>query len=120
MDVLLFFSFLHQEVVLPEVVVVVTDEHVRPRSLQPPAQEVPPLAPLLELLLAVGVVAAHALGTAGLQPVDRSHHALKPGLSEIIRLVSTRHTARVEMPSLLISELLRWAWPYILIISRLG
>lgn len=67
------FSVQQEEVVLPEIIVVGGDEHVSTGSLQPLTQEVPPLVPLLELFLAVGVVAAHALGTAALQPVKHSH-----------------------------------------------
>lgn len=72
------FSVQQEEVVLPEIVVVRGDEHVGTGSLQPLAQEVPPLTPLLELLLAVGVVAAHTLGTAALQPGGRGGTTLFP------------------------------------------
>lgn len=62
------FSVLQEKVVLPKVIVVGGDEQVSPRSLQPLVQEVPPLVPLQELLLTVGVVAARALDTAAVQP----------------------------------------------------
>lgn len=71
------FSVLQEKVVLPKVIVVGGDEQVSPRPLQPPAQEVPPLVPLQELLLTVGVVAARTLDTAAVQPVKHARHVLR-------------------------------------------
>lgn len=91
-------SVLKQEVVDPEVVVGWRDQHVGSGLVQHPAQEVPPSAPLLKLLLTVSEVTARSISTALIQPGTDgeagSREAMGPGQALVLSL-SAEHSVLV-------------------------
>lgn len=63
-------SVLKQKIVLPKVTLIRHDEHVFPSFGELLSQEISSLSPFLQLLQTVGIVAAHTIRTAVIQPVE--------------------------------------------------